>query len=264
VCDGFGSINVVGTVQSDALIEISGIAAGRTSDGVVWAHNDSRSGPLIHAIGEDGTDLGATEIGRAFSFDWEDMAAGPGPDEAVSYLYVGDIGDNLAIRGGQITVYRVAEPQPGIVSVPADVLGLAYPEGEALNAEALFVDPIDLGLYIITRNREVARVYRADAAAADGGEQTLEFIAALPLGAGVTGADITPDGRVIALRGERNVWMWYRPDGTTVAEALDGAWCNAPSPDERQGESIAFIADGAYLTISEGSHPPIHRVDQSS
>jgi hypothetical protein len=36
----------------------------------------------------------------------------------------------------------------------------------------------------------------------------------------------------------------------------------APSADERQGESIAFMGDDAYTTISEGANPPVHRVDR--
>lgn len=41
--------------------------------------------------------------------DWEDMAAGPGPEEGVHYLYVGEIGDNQAQYDLKI-IYRFPEP----------------------------------------------------------------------------------------------------------------------------------------------------------
>jgi hypothetical protein len=45
-----------------------------------------------------------------------------------------------------------------------------------------------------------------------------------------------------------------------VASAFTKRPCTAPSVQERQGEAIAFAADGrAYYTSSEGLNPPIHR-----
>jgi hypothetical protein len=263
VCDHYGEVEESGTVAAADLVEVSGIAVGRVNPEVIWAHNDSRAGSVVSAIGGDGTDLGSFTVQGAVAFDWEDMAVGPGPTPDQPYLYVGDIGDNFAIRNGQITVYRLPEPAIGPGADPvlrAESLILRYPEGEALNAEAMFVDPSDAALYIVTRNREVARVYRAEAAIDAATIQDLTLLVSLPLGAEVTGADISHDGTVIALRGEEHVWMWHRPPGMAIAEALSAAACAAPSPDERQGESIGFTADGSYVTISEGAHPPIHLV----
>lgn len=263
VCDAYDDVDVAGTTASAALVEVSGIVAGRVNPGVLWAHNDSRDGAVLYAIGLDGSDLGAYPVRGAVAFDWEDIAAGPGPTPDQPYLYVGDIGDNFAIRNGQVTVYRLPEPPLGAGADPvfeAEALILRYPEGESLNAEAMFVDPTDAALYLVTRNREVARVYRADAAVDAATIQELSLLLSLPLGAEVTGADISGDGAIIALRGERAVWMWHRPPGTAVAEALAAAPCMAPSPQERQGESIAFDPAGSYFTISEGTAPEVHVV----
>jgi len=51
--------------------------------------------------------------------------------------------------------------------------------------------------------------------------------------------------------------MWHRTPGSTIAETLATEPCTAPSPDEVQGESIAFLADGSYATVSEGEHPDL-------
>jgi hypothetical protein len=56
------------------------------------------------------------------------------------------------------------------------------------------------------------------------------------------------------------VLAFRRPVDGTVGSAFTKRPCTAPSIQERQGEAIAFSADGrAYFTSSEGTAPPIHR-----
>lgn len=254
-CAPYASISTAGTVGSSDLVETSGIAASRTSPGILWGHNDSRDGARVYAIGPDGSDLGGFEIASAFAFDWEDMAAGPGPDPSTSHLYFGDTGDNFSIRDGRLTVYRVPEPNPATLEGPIAgtvALEFEYPDG-TYNAEALFVT--DGSIYIITKDRDEARVYRGASTGDGSGVETLEFVTALPLGAEVSGADVSWDDSTIALRGYNSVWLWRKAPGQSVEEALTGEPCEAPSPEEAQGEAIAFLSDGGYATISEGESP---------
>jgi len=263
-CDPYTAVSVAGTVASPDLVEASGMAASRTSLGVVWAHNDSRDGARVYALGPDGADLGAFEVAGALAFDWEDMAAGPGPDPAQSMLYLGDIGDNFSIRAGRITVYRVAEPDPNSISGSIDgavPLEYQYPDG-VYNSEALFV--ADGSIFVVTKDRDEARVYRGDATGDGSAVETMELVTVLSLGAEVSGADMSWDGSTIAFRGYETVWLWHRPPGMAVPGALAADPCTAPSPDEVQGESIAFLADGSYKTVSEGSHPELHLVARDS
>jgi len=58
--------------------------------------------------------------------------------------------------------------------------------------------------------------------------------------------------------------MWHRSADTSVAEALASPPCEAPAPDERQGEALAFLMDGTYGTISEGTNPELHLVRRAS
>lgn len=253
-CAPYESVTVAGTVASPGIVEASGMAASRTQPGVLWTHNDSRDGARVYAIGPDGADRGAYDVAGAVAFDWEDMAAGPGADGASSSLFLGDIGDNFAIRDGRITVYRVREPDPATLEGPiagAVALEFAYPDG-VFNAEALFV--ADGSIYVVTKDREEARVYRGDATGDGSSVEMLEYVTSLTLGDEVSGADSSWDGSTIALRGYQTVWLWHRPAGSSVADALAEEPCEAPSPDEIQGESIAFLADRSYATISEGSN----------
>src|SRR5687767_11357942 len=97
-------------LENQSVKESSGIAASRRNNGVLWTHNDSGDGPFIFAFDRQGKHRGVWRIAGAAALDWEDMAVGPGPTRGRSYLYIGDIGDNLKKRG-QIIVYRVAEPK---------------------------------------------------------------------------------------------------------------------------------------------------------
>jgi hypothetical protein len=263
-CSPYESVGVAGTVISPDLVEASGMAASRTRPSVLWVHNDSRDGARVYAVGPDGADLGAFDITGALAFDWEDMAAGPGSDATGSMLYFGDIGDNFSIRSGRITVYRVPEPDPGAADEAIDgaiPLEYQYPDG-VYNAEALFV--ADESIFVITKDRDEARVYRGDATGDGSTVETLELVTILNLGAEVSGADVSWDGSTIAFRGYTTVWMWHRPPGMQVADALATEPCTAPSPDEVQGESIAFLADGSYTTVSEGSNPDLHVIEHRS
>ncbi|MEN8239750.1 MAG: hypothetical protein ABFR53_11185 [Actinomycetota bacterium] len=261
VCDRYESIRDTGTIESTDLVEASGLAVGRVSPDVLWSHNDSRGGAKLFAFDAAGNDLGAFELPGIFAIDWEDIAAGPGPDGSGNYLYVGDIGDNFAIRSGQITIYRVPDADPADLSGSfAEVVSLPfrYPDGTH-NAEAIFVDPIEPAIYVVTKDKAQALIFKGSLLPT-GQEVELENVATLFLDAEVSGGDISWDGHVIALRGYQTVWMWNRPTGATVADAFNTDPCTAPAPEERQGEAIVFDGDLGYWTVSEGKAPAIHAI----
>jgi hypothetical protein len=261
VCARYASILDVANIESPDLVEASGLAVSRVSTDVLWSHNDSRGGARLFAFGPTGNDLGSFELPGTFAFDWEDIAAGPGPDGSGSYLYVGDIGDNFAIRNGQITIYRVPDTDPGTLNGSfAEVIPLpyTYPDGPH-DAEAIFVDPIEPALFVVTKDKAQASIFKGSLAPT-GEEIELEQVGTLFLDAEVSGGDISWDGHVIALRGYQTVWMWNRPTGASVADAFNTEPCTAPSPEERQGEAVAFDGDLGYWTVSEGNAPAIHSI----
>ena len=78
------------------LREASGLAVSRTQPGVLWAHNDSGDAPTLYAITMKGVILARIAVLDAVAIDWEDIAAGPCPEDgATSHcLYVADTGNN--------------------------------------------------------------------------------------------------------------------------------------------------------------------------
>lgn len=260
-----------GTVASNALTEISGIVASRRSDGVFWVHNDSGDTARVFAIGADGRDLGEFALSGAGAVDWEDLAAGPGPIAGVAYLYLADIGDNTKTRSS-VQVYRVPEPLVDAGVAPGspqtltgvETLTFTYPDGPH-DAEALIVDPTNGELFVVTKDLVggVAQVFLAPANLADGSTTVLTQVATVSLGFlhGVTGADVTPNGDVVALRTYVSVVLYPRPAGQSLAQAFSQASCEgASSASEAQGEAIGFTRDGrGYVTVSEGVHPALHQ-----
>ncbi|HEY8411581.1 MAG TPA: hypothetical protein VIK76_09265, partial [Pyrinomonadaceae bacterium] len=204
---------VLATINDRSISESSGLVASRTTAGAYWTHNDSGDGPFIYALDTRGESFGTFRVSGAQAFDWEDIAAGPGPQPNKSYLYIGDIGDNDAKRP-EVTVYRVAEPvlpaatrkftkaRPGTTE-PAEAIRLKYPDG-AHDAEALLVDPATGNIYIVIKVLIASPiVYEAAAPFTAGHVITMRRIGEIHVpslfGGVITGGSVSPDGRRVAL-----------------------------------------------------------------
>lgn len=267
-CEGRLAGAVAGQVASNELTETSGIAASRANGGVIWAHNDSGDSPRVFAMTTSGQHLGLFTLSGATAVDWEDMAIGPGPQAGQSYLYAADIGDNSHVRSS-IVVYRVAEPSVNVQQPPGDGQALAnvsaitlqYPDGPR-DAEALAVDPATGAIVIVTKVLSgQADVYTRSASAGSG---TLAKQAPVPPGFGtlVTGASVPPDGKAVVLRTYSSVLLFPRPTGGQLHEALGETPCTGASASEPQGEAVTVTPNGlGYVTISEGTNPPVNRFD---
>ncbi len=256
-----------GEIRDPGLNEISGIVASRHHAGVLWMHNDSGDGATLYAVNTEGELLSRHDLFGVVAFDWEDIGIGPGPVSGVDYLYAGDIGDNLLFRS-EVVAYRVPEPEVGrdTAIFQLETISLVYPT-PGQDAEALAVDPLTGDLFVVTKTTaERPGVYRAPAERLGGeGSIALELVAtlALPAGGEVTAADFSPNGDRFALRSYRHVWIWDRTS-EDMAETLAAVPCAAASPEERQGEALAFSADGRDMfTVSEGSDVVINRITAS-
>ncbi|HEX5588291.1 MAG TPA: hypothetical protein VFZ17_13345 [Acidimicrobiia bacterium] len=267
-CNGTLVASTPGTVAATDVTELSGLSASRRTAGVWWAHNDSGHPAEIFAVGDDGRDLGTYTLSGANAVDWEDIAAGPGPDAGASYLYIADTGDNTQTRAS-VQVYRVPEPQVDPNGGPhqgmlTDVatLDFTYPDGPH-DAEALIVDPSSGRLLIITKDVwGDSQVFAAPGNLASGTHTTLTQVATLHLGflGLVTAGDITPARDTIALRTYGSVVMYPLGVGDAMELAFLQVPCYGAVANEAQGEAIGFTGDGrGYVTASEGASPALHR-----
>ena len=270
-CPQFAMGTIVGRTPLVILTEASGIVASRRNPGTLWTHNDSGAGPRILALSNTGTTQAQYDLGGASARDWEDIAMGPGPIRGQSYVYVGDIGDNAESRSN-VDIYRVAEPDVTMGSpTPTTLSGvdrftLSYPD-RAHNAETLLVDPENGDVFIITKSSNgVSLVFRAAAPLVTGKVTTMTQVAVLKFGTAplpgnrlATGGDISPMGDEIAIRSYDSAFLWRRPKGMSIADALSQTPCSIPLASEPQGEALGFAQDGSgYYSVSEGSFAPIY------
>jgi hypothetical protein len=246
--------------------ELSGLARGRRDPSILFANEDSGSGPVLTALRTGGTVLGHLTVTGAAAVDWEDIAAGPGPDGAPA-LFVGDIGDNDAVRDS-VQVYRVPEPALGAgagATAPAARLDLRYPDG-AHDAEALLLDPLRHELVLVIKRLGGGRAYTAPAAVAEGpggaAVTTLRRGPAVDLG-WVTAGDVSGDGRIVALRTYTRLAIWQRHGQEPLTRTLARRpTCTAPADldAEGQGEALALDRSGATaITAPEGARPLLRR-----
>lgn len=185
-------------------------------------------------------------------YDTEDLARGPDGE-----LWVGDVGDNARTRD---TVAVIVLREAGDERLHR----LTYPDGPH-DAEALVVDAAGIP-FVITKDAGSAGIYRTAAPPEGIGPTPLERVGDLVLPASdsvggplgglgsrvVTGAALSADGRVLAVRTYTDAWLYAVPDGDgDVAAALRGAPVRVPLPGEPQGEAVAFTADGTLLSGSE-------------
>ena len=261
------------------ITEASGITAGLVSRGVFYVQNDSGDRNRFFAIdARTGTTAATVIVPGARNVDWEDIAVAPDRAGAAS-VWIADIGDNDAARP-TVRLYRVREPKidsswdDHLVRIPVQrVWRLRYPGGP-VDAESLAVSPSGTA-YIVTKTLGRATVYRVPGWRP--GVQALRRVGRItfhptgtadPFGSAgqlmATGAAISPDGVLFAVRTYSDAWVW-RLGERSMARALRTDPAVVSLPRDRQGEGVAFVGGGLVID-SEGMHsvatavPLPHRV----
>ncbi len=265
-CRSYEKSKKTGAFENTAINESSGVAASKKNPGIWWTHNDSGGKPRIYAFNEAGKDLGFFDVKGAHNLDWEDMAPGPCPD-GKPCLYIGDIGDNPRFRP-DITVYRVPEPDLDPTkknkgtTATAVKFRLKYPDGSH-DCEGLWIHPKTRDIVLVTKTRNgKAGIYRMPGSTPPGTETitlqkmgTIKFVGDL-----VTGADISPHGDQVVIRGYLFAFVYsigidgIPKDSTRIGKVDLGPFS--------QGEAVGYSADGTYLlSTTERLPAPLYRTN---
>ncbi len=221
--------------------EISGIVKSRTYPDVYWVHNDSGDEARIFPITGKGQIIippwkvreyygevfaagkklwPGHRISLAANYDWEDIALADGK------LYIADLGNNGNGRR-DLGIYVLNEPNPR-ASSRARILTwwpVRYPEQKRYPAEKWHFDCESIFIfdgkpYLLTKHRvagqlhraEVGtRLYRLDTTHTDR-ENVLTLVDTHPsIGVWPTGADLSPDGKRLAVLTQTEIWIFERP-----------------------------------------------------
>lgn len=243
------------------LLETSALVPSPTRSGLFWSLNDSGNPPELFAVDTGGRALGRVSVVGAENRDWEALATGACPahrrtgPRAVC-LYIGDIGDNSAVRP-LVVIYRVAEPDPTRDTAVAiiDSLLVRYPDGPR-DAESMVVDARG-DLWIISKERlRSPRVYRVPTNAwRTRRTVTAIYTATLPIPSGdgveqwTTDATWIHGGAALVVRTYGALWKVPFRLGRPVPRATK-ALCSLAGLGP-QGEGVAWIAGDLYGLTSE-------------
>ncbi|MDN5202021.1 hypothetical protein QQ008_11625 [Fulvivirgaceae bacterium BMA10] len=245
-----------GLVENPALQEASGIAFSGINENAIWSHNDSGDKARLFLLGLNGEDLGEFNLEGVTNRDWEDIAAGPGPEDGIAYLYIAEMGDNNAIYKDKF-IYRIKEPDisdlntlPSSEITGIDKIEFSYPDGNR-DAETLMIDPITKDLYIISKRESDVNIYLLAYPYSTTEVNILEKVGTLPF-TNVVAGDISVKGDEILVKTYSSVYCWRRVDDSSIATTLSEPGIRLPYSSEPQGEAIAWKSDGSgYYTLSE-------------
>ena len=266
----WGDPEVAGLVTDAALDEISGLAASRTHPGLFWAINDGGNSAQLHLMDERGQHRGSVPVAGVANIDWEDLASFE--LDGKPYLLIADTGDNGGLR--QDLVLHVFE-EPTDLATPAKLawsLRFRWPDGPR-DCEAVAVDPKRGEVLLLSKKRVPPELFRLALRPPGRDEAVAEFIGALPgieqpdagdlrrspiygrYRAQITGADLSPNGRVLAVLNYRSVHFLVRPRDGDWGPALAGKPSHLTLPWMPQAEAIAFALDGQSLVIGSEQLP---------
>jgi hypothetical protein len=239
-------------VSDKKLEEASGLAASIANPGLLWTHNDSGNRAEVLLV-DDKLNIRLTcVLDKIINRDWEDIAVGPGPEPGKNYIYIGDIGDNMAIFSYKI-VYRFEEPkltegksQVTITNFDRIVFQLDVKK----DTESLMIDPKTKNLYVVSKREKPVYVYELKYPYSTVDTLTAQKIGSIPFGQ-IVAADFSSDGNEVLMKNYNNVFYWNL-NKENLASALKRNPLIVNYEEEPQGESVTFARDGSgFYTISE-------------
>lgn len=270
-----------GLIIAPQLDELSGIAASRAHADTLWVLNDGGNSPALYAIGNRGGLQATFRVAGVVNTDWEDLAAFD--LDGRHYLLIADVGDNGGLRK-TLQLHVVEEPATLTDGLPHDgmlhdgmlrsawSIAFRWPDG-ARDCEAVAVDAARGEILLISKRRRPPELFTLPLRPGNGGLQVAQLVghvAGIPepdsealredahqtrIRNQVTAADISPDGRSIAVMTYRSVLLYPRRPHESWAQALarnplvhDLTWLP-------QAEALAWDADGHGL-YATGEHSP--------
>jgi hypothetical protein len=268
---GWSAPEYAGVFTDPDLDEVSGMAASHAQPGLFWAQDDSYSGEKLMLIRGDGTRIATVTVTNATNVDWEDLDSFD--LNGKHYLMIADTGDNGGIRKS-LTLYIIEEPphpRDGDHVAPAWRLDFHWPDG-ARDCEATAVDPVKREVLLISKKRVPPDVFSLPLRRSNK-ELTAQLVGTLSgivqpneedlrrnpvygrYRSQISGADLSPNGRVLAVLNYRAVYFFVRKPGENWTKVLQQAPQSLIFPWLPQAEAIAFSLDGSQLTIGGEQRP---------
>ncbi|MFC0677444.1 hypothetical protein ACFFGH_06200 [Lysobacter korlensis] len=266
-----------GVLIDPQLDEVSGLATSRRHRNVLWIHDDGGNPERLFAIDLRGQRQATFRVEGVPKTDWEDLASFELDGRA--YLLVADIGDNGGLRRS-LQLHIIEEPSrlANARLNPAWSIAFRWPDG-ARDCEAVAVDVRRRQILLITKKREPPEVFSLPLRPEGGGLLTAERIGTLVglprpdqqmrerwprrarLQGQVTAADISPDGRTLAVMTYRHLLLYTRAPRESWSQAIAEKPTIRALPVLPQPEALGWSRDGRTLYATGEFIPaPLYQV----
>jgi hypothetical protein len=231
-------------MAKDDVTESSGFEI--TADNNLWTHADGGNRAALYKVNETGKLLETLDIPHTSNLDWEDLAR-----DDKGNIYIGDFGNNENKRRN-LRIFRVNEADVSQV----DTIIFTYndqqefpPKKAARNfdCEAFFYHQDHL--YLFSKNRgddETVKIYELPA---QPGSYEAKVVDSLRISNKITASDISPDGKLMALLGYGNVYLFEIEDSNKF---FNGKKYCIPIEKSGQAEALVFINNTDFIFSNEG------------
>ncbi|KAA9338506.1 hypothetical protein F0P96_06650 [Hymenobacter busanensis] len=239
------TIKQVGRMERDKVVESSGLALAN-AEGDLWTHGDGGNTSNLYLITPQGDLLRTQPVRGAHNVDWEDLAQ----DRQRGFLYIGDFGNN-ANKRRDLRIYRLSGPQ----FTQVDTILFRYPDQQQFppkkarrnfDCEAFFFR--DDSLYLFTKNRGKGNWVKEYHLPAKPGNYVARLADSIRINTWITAADISPNGRTVALLGYGHVYLIEPQPGQKL---FSGAKSCLPLPTSGQAEALTFVNDHDFVISNE-------------
>lgn len=268
---------VSGFLLDPQLDEISGLVASRRHPGTLWLHDDGGNPARLFAVSSRGLRRATFRVEGVSKTDWEDIAAFrlDGRD----YLLLADTGDNGGLRR-TLQLHVIEEPRTlenGRLT-PAWSIAFRWPDG-ARDCEAVAVDAKRGQVLLVSKKRQPPELFALALRPQDKGVQTaraLGRLAGVPqpdaddlrqrpqrarYDGHITAADVSPDGRTLAVMTYRYLLFYPAVRGQGWGRAVAREPKIRTLPWLPQAEAMGWAADGGSVYASGEFVPaPLYRI----
>ncbi|OON66182.1 hypothetical protein [Hymenobacter sp. CRA2] len=239
------AVRPVGRLHKEEVVESSGLAVA-DADGNLWTHGDGGNTSWLYLVNPQG-DLIRTHPARgATNVDWEDLAQ----DRQRGTLFIGDFGNN-ANKRRDLRIYCLSGPNLSQL----ETIQFRYPDqrqfppkkpARNFDCEAFFYR--DDSLYLFTKNRGKGNWVKEYHLPAKPGNYVARLADSIRINTWITSADISPDGRTVALMGYGHIYLIETKPG---ARLFDGRKSCLPVPSTGQAEALTFVNDHDFIFSNE-------------
>lgn len=245
-------------LKDSTLNEISGIVKSHQHD-IFWVHNDSGGEPIIYGFDVEGNTT-AKLVLEIKNNDWEDISYGSIDNKY--YLFIGEFGDNLKQYDVK-NIYIVEEPENLIKEIYLNkdkVKSIKFRTEENFDFEALFFNPINKNLYMITKGLQNENVYEISYPYNFNDTLDLQKIGNLTLSNPsknninkITAGEVSFDGNYLALKDYGNIYLYnIKGDVKYILSNEPDRLTYYMQLNEPQGEAICWGVDNYNIyTVGE-------------